>query len=100
MKQHIGPSRTSSGISFVFSSVGYGVGVALYIIFGIFAGFSGWAFWKIFVELESSRYPLVSFGDAFFRSFGKRSRHFINVAQALQQVLDCLCADHQQDSEY
>ena len=30
-----------SGAPFVFASVGYGAGVALYIIFGIFAGFSG-----------------------------------------------------------
>ena len=72
---------------FVFASVGYGSGVALYIIFGIFASFSGWAIWKVFLDLDSSRYPMMSFGDPFFRLFGWKARHFINVAQSLQQFL-------------
>ena len=74
-------------IRFVFASVGYGSGVALYIIFGIFASFSGWAIWKVFIDLDSSRYPMLSFGDPFFRLFGKKFRHFINFAQSLQQFL-------------
>lgn len=61
--------------------------MALYIIFGLFASFSGWAIWKVYLDLDSSRYPMMSFGDPFLRLFGKRSRHFINVAQALQQFL-------------
>jgi len=76
-----------SGAPFVFSSVGYGAGVALYLIFGVFATFSGWAIWKVYLDLDSSRYPMMSYGDPFFRLFGKRSRHFINVAQSLQQFL-------------
>lgn len=60
---------------------------ALYIIFGIFATFSGWAIWKVYLELDSSRYPMCSYGDPFFRLFGKKSRHFINVAQSLQQFM-------------
>jgi len=76
-----------SSAPFVFSSMGYGPGVALYIIFGIAAGFSGWAIWRVFMGLDSSRYPMVSFGDPFFRLFGPKSRHFINAAQSLQQFL-------------
>ncbi|KAK5108117.1 hypothetical protein LTR62_008771 [Meristemomyces frigidus] len=76
-----------SGAPFVFASVGYGAGVALYLIFGIFAALSGYALWKVFLELDSSRYPMLSFGDPFFRLFGKRTRHFINVAQSLQQFM-------------
>jgi len=76
-----------SGAPFVFASVGYGAGVALYVIFGIFASFSGWAIWKVYLDLDSSRFPMCSFGDPFFRLFGKKSRHFINVAQSLQQFL-------------
>lgn len=30
---------------------------------------------------------MMSYGDPFFRLFGKKSRHFINVAQSLQQFL-------------
>jgi amino acid permease len=70
---------------FVFASVGYGTGVALYLIFGIFAAGGGWVIWKTFLDLDSSRYPMQSFGDPFLRLFGVRMRHFINVAQSLQQ---------------
>lgn len=67
--------------------MGYGPGVALYLIFGVFAAFSGWALWKIFLDMDSSRYPMRSYGDPFFRLFGKWPRHLINIAQSLQQFL-------------
>jgi amino acid permease len=72
---------------FVFASVGYGPGIALYLIFGIAAAFSGWILWRVFLGLDSSRYPLLSYGDTFFRVYGKKSRHFINVTQSLQQFM-------------
>ncbi|EXJ87654.1 hypothetical protein A1O1_04578 [Capronia coronata CBS 617.96] len=74
-----------SGAPFVFASVGYGTGVALYLIFGIFAAWGGWVIWKTFLDLDSSRYPMQSFGDPFLRLFGVKLRHFINIAQSLQQ---------------
>ena len=37
--------------------------------------------------MDSSRYPMCSYGDPFFRLFGKKSRHCINVAQSIQQFL-------------
>lgn len=46
-----------SGAPFVFASVGYGTGVALYLIFGIFAAWGGWVIWTTFLNLDSSRYP-------------------------------------------
>ena len=69
----------------MFASVGYGTGVALYLIFGIFAAWGGYVIWKTFLTLDSSRYPMQSFGDPFLRLFGVKMRHFINVAQSLQQ---------------
>ncbi|TQV91887.1 hypothetical protein V2A60_006012 [Cordyceps javanica] len=74
-----------SGTPFVFASVGYGTGVALYVVFGIAASLSGLMLWKIFTTLDSSRYPMLSYGDIFFRIFGPKTRHFINVTQSLQQ---------------
>jgi amino acid permease len=67
--------------------VGYGPAVALYTIFGVFAGFSGWILWKVFLALDSSRFPLQSFGDTFYRVYGRKSCQFINFAQALQQFM-------------
>ena len=67
--------------------MGYGPGIALYVVFGIFAGFSGWILWKVYLGLDSSRYPILSYGDPFFRVYGKHSRYFINITQAFQQFL-------------
>ncbi|KAF2152768.1 transmembrane amino acid transporter [Myriangium duriaei CBS 260.36] len=72
---------------FVFSSVGYGAGVALYIVFGLAAFASGWFLYTIFLGLDSARYPMLSYGDTYLRVFGNKSRHFINVTQAFQQFM-------------
>ncbi|OAA57266.1 Transmembrane amino acid transporter family protein [Cordyceps fumosorosea ARSEF 2679] len=74
-----------SNTPFVFASVGYGTGVALYVVFGIAATLSGLMLWRMFTTLDSSRYPMLSYGDIFFRVFGPKTRHFINVMQSLQQ---------------
>lgn len=50
---------------YVFSQVGWGMGVALYVIFGLAAAASGWMIWKVFLGLDSTRYPLQSFGDTY-----------------------------------
>ncbi|ROW11629.1 hypothetical protein VMCG_01359 [Cytospora schulzeri] len=72
---------------YVFSQVGWGMGVALYVIFGIAAAASGWMIWKVFLGLDSTRYPMQSFGDTYYRIFGPFWRHMINVFQALQQFM-------------
>ncbi|KAJ5553154.1 hypothetical protein N7494_002532 [Penicillium frequentans] len=72
---------------YAFSTVGYGPGVALYFIFSIAAAASGYILWRVYLSLDSLRYPILSYGDVFFRIFGTKSRHFINVTQACQQFL-------------
>lgn len=69
---------------YVFASAGYGLGTGIFVLFGIAAGASGLMIWRTYVGLDSSRYPILSFGDPFFRLFGSKSRHFINIAQAVQ----------------
>ncbi|KAK5113815.1 hypothetical protein LTR62_003199 [Meristemomyces frigidus] len=76
-----------SGAPYVFASVGFGPGVALYVVFGVAAGFSGWILYKVFLGLDSARYPMSSFGDPFFRVFGKKTRHAINIMQSIQQFM-------------
>ena len=75
---------------YVFSSVGYGEGVGLFIVFGLAAGCSGWFLWRSFIGLDSSRFPMLSFGDPFLRLYGPYTRHAINFGQALQQF--CIVA--------
>ena len=69
---------------YVFASCGYGLGVGIFILFGIAAICSGLMIWKVFLALDSSRFPMLSFGDPFFRLFGPKTRNFINITQAFQ----------------
>ncbi|THC89426.1 hypothetical protein EYZ11_011127 [Aspergillus tanneri] len=34
------------------------------------ASLSGCILWKVFLALDSSRYPMISFGDTYFRVYG------------------------------
>lgn len=63
------------------------MGVGLYIVFGLAAAASGWMIWKVFLALDSSRYPMQSFGDTYFRIFGPTWRHMINTFQAVQILM-------------
>ncbi|KAJ8604253.1 hypothetical protein MRB53_041851 [Persea americana] len=73
--------------SFAFSTLGWAPGIVIYMIFGALAGFSGWILWQVFLGLDSSRFPMQSYGDTYFRVYGKWSRHAINVGQAIQQFM-------------
>lgn len=57
------------------------------MIFGVAAFISGWMIWKMFLGLDSSRFPLVSYGDLYLRIYGPKTRHFINMAQSLCQFM-------------
>ncbi|KAI4594640.1 hypothetical protein KJ359_007730 [Pestalotiopsis sp. 9143b] len=48
---------------------------------------SGWVIWKVFLGLDSDKYPIRGYGDFFYRMFGPAARHFINVSQSLQLLL-------------
>lgn len=72
---------------YVFSNTGFGLGAGIFILMGIAAALSGWMIWYVFIGLDSSRFPVLSFGDPFFRLYGPKTRHFINVTQALQMFL-------------
>lgn len=86
-----GTSKQNAGAdsvtSYVFSQIGWGLGVAMYFLFGIAAAASGWMIWTVFMGLDSLRYPMLSFGDQFYRVYGPFWRHFINVGQAIQQFM-------------
>jgi hypothetical protein len=69
---------------FVFSAAGYSIGTGVFILFGFAAAASGLMIWKVFMQLDSSRFPMLSFGDPFLRLFGPKTAAFINVMQAIQ----------------
>lgn len=72
---------------YVFSNTGYGLGAGIFVLMGLAAGASGLMIWRTFLALDSSRFPMVTFGDAFFRLFGPKTRHFINVLQSFQMFM-------------
>ncbi|KAG0649264.1 hypothetical protein D0Z07_4091 [Hyphodiscus hymeniophilus] len=75
------------GAAWAFSNTGYGPGVALYTVFGLMASISGWYVWGVYMHTDSDRYPLRDFGQAFFRVYGQKMRHLINVLQSLQMLM-------------
>jgi Transmembrane amino acid transporter protein len=76
-----------SSCPYVFSNTGYGLGVGIFILMGLAAFVSGIMIWRTFLGLDSSRYPVLSFGDPFHRLYGPNMRHFINFMQSLQMFL-------------
>ena len=71
-----------------FSQLGYGPGIVLYTIFGILAWYSGWQLYRLFLQLDSDRYPLKGYGDIAFRVFGQWARHVVNILQSFQFFLN------------
>lgn len=68
--------------------MGYGPGVALFTVFGVFAWYSAMQLWRMFIGLDSTRYPMRNYGDLGFRIFGNWARIGINVLQSFQFFLN------------
>lgn len=81
-------------VPWAISNMGYGPGIALYVVFGGFAAYSGLQLWKMFVGLDSTRYPMRNYGDLAFRIFGAWARILVNVLQSFQFFLNvALCIE-------
>lgn len=52
------------------------------------AYYSGMQLWKIFVGLDSTRYPMRNYGDMAFRIYGAWARILVNVLQSFQFFLN------------
>ncbi|KAL9064071.1 MAG: hypothetical protein Q9157_007969 [Trypethelium eluteriae] len=75
-------------VPWAMTQLGWGPGVSLYTIFGVLAAYSGWQLWKMFLALDSDRYPMKNYGDIAFRIYGNWARYFVNVLQSLQFFLN------------
>ena len=69
---------------YAVSRFGYGGGVLMYFFLGIMAFFAGWQIWRMYLKLDSDRYPMRTFGDLGYRIFGTYTRHGMNVLQSIQ----------------
>ena len=48
----------------------------------------GFLLWKMFLGLDSDRYPLKTYGDIAFRVYGTIARHSINILQSVQLLFN------------
>ncbi|KAL9011035.1 MAG: hypothetical protein Q9173_004091 [Seirophora scorigena] len=80
----LGPFSTG----WAFSQMGYGPAAVLYFVFGCFAAYGGFLLWRMFLQLDSDRYPLRSFGDIAYRVAGKVARQTMNVFQSVQLLFN------------
>jgi amino acid permease len=80
----LGPFNTG----YAFSQMGLGPGVALFTVFGALAGYSGYQLWRLFLQLDSDRFPMKGYGDVAFRVYGPWFRHTCNMLQSFQFFLN------------
>jgi hypothetical protein len=80
----LGPFSTG----WAFSQLGWGPAVSLYTVFGALSGYTGYLIWRIFIQMDSDRYPMKDFGDLGFRVFGSWARQIINILQSFQFFLN------------
>ncbi|KAF7198285.1 hypothetical protein HII31_00024 [Pseudocercospora fuligena] len=75
------------GVGFALGTLGWGPGIALYTVFGFFAGYSGYLVWRMFLGVDSYQFPCKNYGDLAFRTWGVTVRHITNTIQALGLLL-------------
>ena len=80
----LGPFSTG----YAFSQMGFGPGVALFTIFGVLSWYTAYQLWRIFLQIDSDRYPMKGYGDMAFRVYGTWFRHVVNVLQSFQFFLN------------
>jgi hypothetical protein len=55
---------------------------------GIMAFYAGWQIWRMFLKLDSDKYPMRTFGDMGFRIYGTTTRHGMNLLQSIQLLFN------------
>lgn len=71
-------------LPYAIATTGWGPGIALYTVFGVLAGYSGYLLWRMFLGLDSYQFPLRSFGDLAYRIYGPYARYGVNFLQSVQ----------------
>lgn len=76
------------GLPYAFASMGWGPGCALFTVFALMAGYSGYLLWQIFLGMDSYEHPIKSYGDMGYRLYGQWLRWLFNALQAVQLILN------------
>ncbi|KAJ6591532.1 transmembrane amino acid transporter protein-domain-containing protein [Mycena vulgaris] len=72
---------------FAISQVGWVPRVILYFFMGLIALYTGLLLWRLFIRLDSLRYPFLSYADIVERIFGTRARRVSTILQSLQLIV-------------
>jgi len=75
------------GVGFSMGTLGWGPGIALYTVFGLMAGYSGYLIWHTFLGIDSYEFPARNYGDLGFRTWGTTARYITNICQAIGLLL-------------
>lgn len=67
-----------------FQQMGFGAGVLTYVFFYLLAVFAGQVIWRLYLDMDSSRFPVVCYADLGERTFGRFIRHLFNIFQSGQ----------------
>ncbi|KAK4704241.1 hypothetical protein P7C70_g1968, partial [Phenoliferia sp. Uapishka_3] len=73
---------------YAIASIGLVPGILLYILFGAVAALTGAMLWRLFLRMDSVRYPIKTYGDLAERIFGLWARHLCTLLQSVQLVLN------------
>ncbi|KAF8803159.1 amino acid transporter-like protein [Phlegmacium glaucopus] len=72
---------------YAIAQLGWVPGILLYVFMGIIATYCGIILWRLFIRLDSLRYPLRSYADIVERIFGRTARQFVTILQSLQLLI-------------
>ncbi|KAF9084453.1 hypothetical protein BGX23_010512 [Mortierella sp. AD031] len=70
------------------AQLGYVPGIILYVVMGIAAFYCGILLWRLFIHLDSEKYPVKSYSDICERIFGRPARHVCTFLQSLQLIVN------------
>ncbi|GAC97645.1 amino acid transporter [Pseudozyma hubeiensis SY62] len=76
------------GAPYAMSQNGYVTGNVMYIVMGFCAWWCGILLWKLFMQLDSARYPVKTYGDLGERVVGSWMRWLFNALQTLQLIIN------------
>ncbi|KAJ3561392.1 hypothetical protein NP233_g10219 [Leucocoprinus birnbaumii] len=72
---------------YAIAAVGWMPGILLYFFMAVVAWYSSVILWRLFVRLDSLRYPLRSYSDIVERIYGKKARMVSSFLQSLQLIV-------------
>ncbi|SPO24588.1 related to neutral amino acid permease [Ustilago trichophora] len=76
------------GAPYAMSQNGWVTGNVMYIVMGFCAWWCGILLWKLFMQVDSARYPVKTYGDLGERIVGYPMRWTFNALQTLQLIIN------------